>query len=64
MNINFDNGSTITAKTNRRKEDLSSYMSKLGLGKYDAPRVTVDLIPQQEKKSLKNMDLDRLKSIV
>jgi hypothetical protein len=63
MNINFDTGSAISGKTNRRKDDLSSYMSKLGLGKYDAPRVTVDLLPQ-EKKSLKNMDLDRLKSIV
>jgi hypothetical protein len=37
-------------------------MSKVGLGKYDAPRVTVDLAG--DKKSLRNMDLERLKNIV
>ena len=38
-------------------------MSKVGLGKYDAPRVTVDL-GGVDKKSLKGIDFDRLKHTI
>lgn len=36
-------------------------MSKVGLGKYDAPRVTLDLASKPQSK---NVDLDRMKLIV
>jgi hypothetical protein len=45
MNITVEMKDTDRAcgKTNRRKDDLNSYMTRLGLCKYDAPRVTVNL---------------------
>ncbi|KAM3137746.1 histone lysine demethylation [Paramecium bursaria] len=30
-------------KTNKRKEELQSFMGKIGLGKYDTPKVTISL---------------------
>ena len=30
-------------KPHKRKDELSSFMGKLGLGKYEAPKVTINL---------------------
>ena len=32
-----------TTKPVKRKEELTSFMGKLGLGKYEAPKVTINL---------------------
>lgn len=31
------------SRTNKRKEDLQNFMGKIGLGKYEAPKVTINL---------------------
>lgn len=49
-------------KTSRRKEDLNTFMVKVGLGKYDAPRVTVDLGVQA--KYSKNPEIERMKNLI
>lgn len=49
-------------KTSKRKEDLNCFMSKLGLGKYETPRVTLDLA--SSLKYPKNAELEKMRLII
>ncbi|CAD8210571.1 unnamed protein product [Paramecium octaurelia] len=60
QNMNFQVDVKDHSKTSKRKEELQSFMGKLGLGKYDTPKVVINL----ESNSQSNSTIDRMRQYV
>ncbi|CAD8205297.1 unnamed protein product [Paramecium octaurelia] len=59
QNMNFTVEVKDNVKPQKRKDELSTFMGKLGLGKYEAPKVTINLDQQNGQNAF-----DRLKHYV
>ncbi|CAD8208327.1 unnamed protein product [Paramecium pentaurelia] len=60
QNMNFQVEVKDHSKTNKRKEELQSFMGKLGLGKYDTPKVVINL----DSNTQSNSTIDRMRQYV
>ncbi|CAD8123804.1 unnamed protein product [Paramecium sonneborni] len=63
QNMNFQVDVKDHSKTNKRKEELQSFMGKLGLGKYDTPKVVINLESNIQSSS-SNSTIDRMRQYV